>query len=213
MNKRLIAAVLSIAVLAGCGPTATSDTPSSAAPDAAATPVKVEEIDALLLSDPELEQLGITYERQLADTGLPGWNPVDDESNPCQQSKWVAVLQPWAAFRRVQSMGSSNFAVAQSVALYANPAAAQAAFQKFAEVAAACQAKSGPEIYSRTSRGEVAWSQPTQNEVGEYAGNLAAWNVRLVENVMIYVTSARRRDGVETVAKLADRIAAKATLT
>ncbi|MDO3126528.1 sensor domain-containing protein [Mycobacteroides abscessus subsp. bolletii] len=172
-----------------------------------------EEIDGLLLSDPELEVLGITYERQATDTGLPGWNPVDDDSNPCQQSKWVAVLQPWNAFRQVRSSGFSNVAVVQSVALYANPSAAQAVFKKFADAAAACQAKNGPEIYSVTSPREVAWSQPTQNEVGEYAGNIAAWNVRLVENVIVYVTSARDYEGVGIVAKLADHIVAKATLT
>lgn len=213
MNARLIAMALSVAVLVGCGPTATLPSQSSADPASAAGPVKVEEIDGLLLSDPELEKLGITYERQPADTGLPDWNPVDDESNPCQRSKWVAVLQPWVVFRRVQSRGFSNVAVAQSVALYANPSAAQAVFKKFAETAAACQASSGPEIYSVTSRGEVAWSQPTQNEVGEYAGNIAAWNVRLIENAIVYVTSARDYEGVGIVAKLADSIAAKATLT
>ncbi|SLB51841.1 Uncharacterised protein [Mycobacteroides abscessus subsp. bolletii] len=213
MNTRLVAAALSIAVLAGCGPTATPSTQSRVARGASAVPVKVQEIDRLLLSDPELEGLGIRYERQPTDIGLPGWNPVDDESDPCQKSKWVAVLQPWTAFRQVRSSGFSNVAVAQSVALYANPSAAQAVFEKVADVAAACQAKNGPEIYSVTSPREVAWSQPTQNEVGEYAGNIAAWNVRLVENVIVYVTSARDYEGVGIVAKMADGIVAKATLT
>ncbi len=113
----------------------------------------------------------------------------------------------------VQSRGPSNFGITQTLAVYPNPQAAQATFKKYTDLATACKAHASGETYTTTSPTEVAWSLPTRNEVGENTGNLAAWTIRVVDNLVIDVSSARRRDGVATVAKIADKIVAKATLT
>lgn len=212
-GMRLAASACAIALLAGCGQSATTSIESGADPGSSATPIKAEEIDSLLLPDADLESIGISYERQPSETKLPGWSGMDDPSNPCQQSEWVEALQPWAAFRMVQSRGPSNFGITQTLAVYPNPQAAQATFKKYTALATACKAHASGETYTTTSPTEVAWSLPTRNEVGENTGNLAAWTIRVVDNLVIDVSSARRRDGVATVAKIADKIVAKATLT
>lgn len=204
------AAVSAVVVLAGCGQTATP--PSSSADPGSPEPVKASEIDSFPLSDPDLESLGISYERQPVQNAVPDWGSID-QTDPCQQSEWVSGLQPFAAFRMVINRGPSNFQVTQTVALYQNPQGAQSTFKRYAELVAACKAKGGNEVYSSSSPSELAWSKPSQNEVGEYAGNISAWDVRATENLVIYVSVYRRHDGVALSAKLADRIAAKATLT
>lgn len=57
-----------------------------------------------------------------------------------------------------------------------------------------------------TSR-KLAWSLPTKNEVGSFSGNIAAWNVQVVKNVVIDM-SLRRRDGVVIANKIANQISA-----
>lgn len=212
-GMRLAASACAIALLAGCGQSATTPIQSSADPGSSTAPIKTEEIDSLLLSDADLESIGVSYERQQPETKLPDWSAMDDPSNPCQQSEWVAALQPWAAFRMVQSRGPSNFGVTQTLAVYSNPQVAQATFKKYTDLVAACKARVSGETYSITSPSELAWSIPTRNEVGENSGNVAAWNIRVVENLVIDVSSARRRDGAATTGKIADKIAAKAALT
>lgn len=198
-----------VAVVAvACAQSGPGTATSKAAPKPSVGPVSVNQIDSIALSDAELQSLGITYERRPADDGVPSWGNVD-QSDPCQQLEWVADLQPFSAFRFVDSAGPSNFGIHQTVAIYADPPSAGAIFSKYSDLAASCKAKGGKETFTATTSTELAWSAPTTDEVGANVGNIAAWNIRLVKNVVVDVQSLRRRDGVAMAGRIADQVVAK----
>jgi hypothetical protein len=160
------------------------------------------------LAGPDLQALGIDYEPEEVEKAVPHWFDID-QSDPCRQLDWYSGLQPFLAFRLVNSRGPSNFGIQQTVAVYADGPAAKAVFDKYSGYAASCKAKGGPRVFTTATPTELASSVPTADEVGEYRGNIAASDIRVVENVVIDVQSFRRRDGVAMTAQIAERISAR----
>lgn len=114
---RVSLAVYLAMVMVRCDYGDSSSVMSKADPTSSAGPVAASEIDALPLSDADLESMDIVYARQAAETKAPDWGGIN-QSIPCQQSEWVSALQPSSAFRMVDSDGPSNFAIHQTVAIY-----------------------------------------------------------------------------------------------
>jgi PknH-like extracellular domain len=200
----LVGLVLSAAA---CGQSG-SGTSSTTEPSPSVGPVAKGKIDSLLLSDAELKAIGIDYTRQPAESKVPEWGRID-QSDPCQRLEWVSQLASFSTFRFVNSSGPENFGIHQAVAIYPDPQAASAVVNKYSEDATACRKKGGLEVFTTMTPTELAWSFPTRDEAGAYVGDIAAWNVRAVKNVVVDVQSLRRQDGVATAANITDQIVAK----
>lgn len=195
-------------IVAACGQGGAGGATSKAAPQPSEGPVAINRIDSLLLSDAELQAMGIVYERAPVETTVPDWGGID-QSDPCQQVEWVSALQPFVAFRYEDSRGSSNFGIHQTLAVYSSEQAARTVFDKYSKYAASCTANGSLEKFTATTPTELAWSLPTKNEVGANAGNIAAWNIRVAQNVIVDIRSLRRRDGVTVTSEIANQIVAK----
>ena len=157
-------------------------------------------IDSVLVTSKDVESLGVGFAETSTDTSDPD-RGFPDPGNPCQVAGSTTPMDGFTAFRRVEFDSYSNFTVAEAVAVYPSSDDAKAVILRFVDNANRC-GTAGKQFF-HADNSQMAWSFPTSNEAGEYTGNVSAWNVQAVDNVVVFATSQRHENGVVLSEKIA----------